>query len=150
LVTEKTPVAEESERVVRPLSLPAAGEMSREHVLDESKLDNLWQIGSSSDFVPSLVSGFNQDGQQLMQSLRRSVVDKDYPLLRDAAHALKGTSAELGGVKLVGLCKAVESVKPYDMASSKLGDLVKQIDQTYQDTCLALTEYLQRKCNMVH
>jgi two-component system sensor histidine kinase RpfC len=118
-------------------------------VLDESKLDALSRVGSSPEFIPSLVNGFTSDGEQLMRKLHQAVEERDYPLLRDTAHALKGAAAELGGLQLFHVCRDAEAIKPYDMASAKVKKVVDNVSGDYDSTCAALTEYLSRKHNMV-
>ena len=100
--------------------------------------------------IPSLINGFASDGELLMRNLHRAVEERDYPLLRDTAHALKGAAAELGGVRLCKLCKDAEDFKPYDMASDKVKHAVDNLGGAFDSTCVALTEYLERRSNIAH
>ena len=117
--------------------------------LDETKLESLVQLGSGPEFVKELVDGFRRDGERLLEHLQHAVETQDYPELRDAAHALKGTAGELGGIFLVNLCKEAETLKPYDMASEKALKLVEKINNTFMSTCQILAEYIQRRSNIV-
>jgi two-component system sensor histidine kinase RpfC len=118
--------------------------------LDEYKLNSLKQLGSGPEFVKDLVEGFRRDGERLMATLHRAIEERDYSGLRDAAHALKGTAGELGGVQLVKLCISAEKLKPYDMGSTKPAALVDTIVDTFASTCVMLNEYVTRRCNMMH
>jgi len=134
--------------MVQPLRSTIASGGSIYTVLDESKLDALSGMGSSPEFIPSLVNGFTSDGEQLMRKLHQAVEERDYPLLRDTAHALKGAAAELGGLQLFHVCRDAEAIKPYDMASAKVKNMVDNLSGVFDKTCTALTDYLERKCNM--
>ena len=118
--------------------------------LDEYKLKSLSQLGTGSDFIKQLVEGFARDGERLMFSMRKACEQSDYPALRDAAHALKGTAVELGALELVRLCKLIEVLKPYDMASAKPSSLVQDVEKTLSETCLTLTDYVGRQSRVVH
>lgn len=133
--------------VVQSLTNESAANSGKK--LDEYKLNSLSQLGTGSDFVSQLVNGFSRDGERLMAMMRQACDERDYPALRDAAHALKGSASELGGIELVQLCKQVEGLKPYDMASSKSADLVHDIDKTLSETCLNLSDYLSRQSRVV-
>jgi two-component system sensor histidine kinase RpfC len=118
--------------------------------LDEYKLNSLSQLGADPEFIKQLVEGFSRDGERLMFNMRQACDERDYPGLRDAAHALKGTAVELGTVDLVRLCKHVEELKPYDMTSGKALSLVHEIENTLSETCLTLTDYVGRQSRVVH
>ena len=118
--------------------------------LDEYKLKNLTQLGAGPEFIKQLVEGFSRDGERLMINMRQACDERDYPGLRDAAHALKGTAAELGAIELVRLCKHVEALKSYDMTSGKALTVVNTIENTLSETCLSLTDYAGRQSRVVH
>jgi two-component system sensor histidine kinase RpfC len=114
--------------------------------IDESKLDKLSQLESGGPaFMKELVDGFTRDGEQQLARLHCAVEQSDYPILRDVAHALKGSAGELGGLRLVQLCKEAERLKPYDMASEKAALLVQRIGESLNATCVRLTEYVDRR-----
>ncbi len=135
--------------IVEPLTARVTSGGALHTLLDEGKLDTLNLMGTSTEFIPSLVSGFTSDGELLMRNLHRAVAERDYPLLRDSAHALKGAAAELGGIRLFKLCKDAENLKPYDMASDKVKNTVDNLGGAFDSTCVALTQYLERKQNTV-
>jgi two-component system sensor histidine kinase RpfC len=128
-------------------SLPSESCSKREvDEIDESKLDKLSQLESGDpDFMKELVDGFTRDGEQQLARLHCAVKQRDYPILRDAAHALKGSAGELGGLLLVQLCKEAERLKPYDMASNNTALLVQRIGESFGSTRVRLTEYVDRR-----
>jgi two-component system sensor histidine kinase RpfC len=128
-------------------SLPSESSSKTEvDKIDESKLDKLSQLEPSGhEFMKELVDGFTRDGEQQLARLHCAVEQSDYPILRDAAHALKGSAGELGGLLLVQLCKDAERLKPYDIASEKTALLVQRIGESFSTTCVMLTEYVDRR-----
>ena len=133
---------------VHPVPVGLAPGASAYSVLDEAKLDALRRMGPGPEFIPALVKGFTTDGEYLVRRLQQAVDERDYPLLRDSAHALKGAASELGGVWLFQLCKDAEGLKPYDMASAKVKDTVENLSGAFDNTCTALTDYLARESNL--
>ncbi len=125
----------------------AVGEVKavQEDIIDEIVLDNLLQLGSGTEFIRELVAGFTDDGMRIMNELQESVDQRDYPKLRDATHALRGSAGELGASKLVRLCFQIERIKPYEMGSEMLSSLVSSIKQTFHATEIAFEEYLNRQ-----
>lgn len=138
----------EDKAVVQPL-MPDPETDKPAAKLDESKLDALAELASGPEFVQELSEGFTRDGERLMAQMRCAVTERDYADLRDAAHALKGTAAELGSVVLVKLCKQVETLKPYDMSSEKPAALVEQIISAFGTTCMILSKYVESRCNAI-
>jgi two-component system sensor histidine kinase RpfC len=115
--------------------------------VDEHALKNLCQLGAGVDFIKELVEGFSRDGERTMDELEAAVFEEDYPRFRDAVHGLKGSAGELGGVQLVRLCIEAEGLKPYQLGSPELRAMADKIKQTFNSTCVALTQYLDRQRN---
>ncbi|MEN8129104.1 MAG: ATP-binding protein [Pseudomonadota bacterium] len=131
-------------------SLNSEFSSNKEVKLDKYKLDSLTQLGTGPEFIKQLVDGFRRDGERLMENLQHANNQRDYPKMRDAVHALKGTAVELGAIQLIKLCKDIEGLKPYDMVSDKPGLLIEQINETFVNTCSTLNDYVGRKSRKVH
>ena len=112
--------------------------------MDEKALDALATLGSGIDFFKELVAGFNRDGIRLMKELECAVADKDYPAFQDALHALRGSAGEFGAAKLVSLCVEAKGLKPFEMGSDKPGGLAERIEVSFNETCVQLTEYVNK------
>jgi two-component system sensor histidine kinase RpfC len=128
-------------------SAPRVDEAPGEVVLiriDHAKLERLAVIGAGPEFITELVLGFQHDGEHLMEQLRQALQERDYPGLRDTAHALKGAAAELGGVVLVELCNEVETLKPFDMGSERSVRLAERIEEAFARTCQVLRRYAEQ------
>ena len=113
--------------------------------VDEQVLDTLATLGSGLEFFKELVAGFNRDGLRLMKELQCAVTDKDYPAFQDALHALRGSAGEFGAAELVSLCVEAKGLKPFEMGSAKPGGLAERIEVSFNETCVLLTEYVNKK-----
>jgi two-component system sensor histidine kinase RpfC len=112
--------------------------------VDTQVLDGLLQLGSGVEFLRELIKGYTRDGRRNLEVLAAAAAEGDYPAFQDAAHALRGSSSELGAEKLVALCMAARRLKPYDMGGRKSQDLADQIHATFEAVLLALDDYLSR------
>ena len=112
--------------------------------VDVQVLDGLMQLGSGAEFLRELVKGYTRDGRRNLELLERAAVEGDFPAYQDAAHALRGSSSELGAEQLVQLCMEVRRLKPYDMSGPKPQDLAHQIHAAFEGVLLALDAYLSR------
>jgi two-component system sensor histidine kinase RpfC len=142
-LTRQVPVraADEAPTPLQVDEAPAEAVLIR---IDHAKLERLAVIGAGPEFITELVQGFQHDGERLMDQLRQALQERDYPGLRDTAHALKGAAAELGGVVLVELCKEVETLKPFDMGSERSACLAERIEDAFGRTCKVLTQYAEQ------
>ncbi len=122
---------------------PHAQGKHRRPEIDGQILESLSQLGSGTEFVQQLIDGFAHDGQSILRDIHAAIEAGDYPGLRDAIHALKGSSAQLGCNTLAELCLHSERLKPYDMAGNKPALLAEEISQTFDASCIALTRFLQ-------
>jgi HPt (histidine-containing phosphotransfer) domain-containing protein len=78
--------------------------------LDRQVLDGLREaLGDvSGEFITGLVVVYETQAGELMAELADAAEDEDAQRLSSAAHSLKGSSAEVGGHRLAGLCAKLE------------------------------------------
>ncbi len=112
--------------------------------LNEARLEDLRELGSSPDFVQELVEGFASDGRNLMQRLQAAIDDKDHDELRDVLHALKGAAGQLGATRLVDSCCQIDTIKPEEMGSTASQVFADRIKASFDEACEALEEYVLR------
>ncbi|MCK3837185.1 Hpt domain-containing protein [Pseudomonas synxantha] len=93
--------------------------------LDPDVLSGLQDVMEGE--YPKLLDTFLDDSQKRIEALRDA--RDDAKALGRIAHSFKGSSGNLGAVRLAQLCQRLEaeSVKP----SSDLGELVDQIDHEF-------------------
>jgi signal transduction histidine kinase/CheY-like chemotaxis protein len=92
--------------VAAPAAIPAPPAEPPMQVLDLGILDELrGMLGSEVD---RLIEVFLDDTPRLISALEAAAVGPDYEMLRNAAHTLKSSSANLGAVALSNAAKKVE------------------------------------------
>jgi two-component system, sensor histidine kinase RpfC len=86
-----------------------------ETFIDRGALANLESLGGHA-FVFGLVSQFSDDAAELLSSLRAAVAEEDVQRFRDAAHALRGSAANLGAARVFEACLALRAITPSQLA----------------------------------
>ena len=99
--------------VMAPTSSPEASAMPTpgsdnpaDAALDVTVLDELREVLGSD--VRALIDVFLDDAPQLIADLETAATRPDYPLLYQAAHSLKSSSANLGAMSLSAAAKRIE------------------------------------------
>jgi two-component system, sensor histidine kinase RpfC len=104
-----------------------------------SKVENFIDLGALADleslgghaFVSGLVSQFSNDAAELLSSLRAAVAEEDVQRFRDAAHALRGSAANLGAARVFEACLALRAITPSQLAlegDAQVSRLVSDVD----------------------
>jgi two-component system sensor histidine kinase RpfC len=111
-------------------------------LLDHNVMKNLELLGSDHNFVVRLVQDYLEDGQPQLERMQKAAKAVDPFELRDAAHALRSSSAELGCHRLMTLCGQAERLKDYEVGSPQANRLVEQIERTFALTRTELMQHL--------
>jgi two-component system sensor histidine kinase RpfC len=114
-------------------------------LVDEAKLGELLQLGLDRRFFDKLVSGFLRDGEHSLRELEAAIEGKDYPRLRGAIHALQGSAGELGATRMVAVCNELKQLKPFQLATPGVRDLVQDARQAFSQTGVVLTDFGVRR-----
>lgn len=93
--------------------------------LDPDVLSGLQEVMESE--YPTLLKTFLDDSQNRVEELRKARADAK--ALGRIAHSFKGSSSNLGAVRLAQLCQLLEAEAVE--AASDLGALVDQIDHEF-------------------
>ncbi|HUI21425.1 MAG TPA: ATP-binding protein, partial [Methylocella sp.] len=118
-----------------------------ENSLDLDALADLEDLGGRT-FVSDLVSQFSSDATELLSSLRAAVAEEDVQRFREIVHALRGSAANLGIVKIFETCGALRAITPSQMAlegDEQVSRLVRDVDQAIN----ILKEHLTAQRNNV-
>lgn len=99
-------------------------------------------LGGSKGFMDSLIESFVEDGQKHLQIIN-SAVNDDYYQYRESLHALKGSATEIGAQELALLCRKAEHMKPEQINSSEMINLVDSLNTIFEETLHALKSALQ-------
>ncbi|HEY9833759.1 MAG TPA: PAS domain S-box protein, partial [Stenomitos sp.] len=81
-------------------------------VLDSRVLNSLRQMagGKASTILRQIIDHYREDAPQQLQDIRNAVVAGDAQALRQSAHTLRSSSANLGAMNLSHLCKELEMI----------------------------------------
>ena len=112
-----------------PVSIPAD-----EVVVDPVVFEELRVLGEATehDLLSDLLAQFMHDTERLLVQLRDAVTSGDAPAVAEIAHALVGTSAQLGGRRLASSLGRVE--REASSGSRALGsDDLRHVELDYQE-----------------
>ncbi len=109
---------------------------------EESAIRELSALGDY-DFLHSLIRNFQRDGIQHVARINEAA-ENDYPVLREALHALKGSSIELGARTLSDICEQAENLKPYDIGSDASKKMAAEVQRVFLKTSAALSNALKQ------
>jgi two-component system sensor histidine kinase RpfC len=104
---------------------------------EESVLRELSELGDYR-FIDNLIQNFQLDGMKQIERIK-AAVDSDYLEYREALHALKGSSIELGAKKLSAICAHSEALKPYDIGSDDIHKMAAEVENAFLETTAALS-----------
>lgn len=81
-----------------------------ESILDPATLDKLRELGrrTGKDIFRRLVEVFLEQSRERIDTLRNASRQGDHQGVHEAVHSLKGTSGNLGALRLSRLCRQVE------------------------------------------
>ncbi|AGA90468.1 signal transduction histidine kinase [Thioflavicoccus mobilis 8321] len=122
-----------------------AGRGHSSALLNEDKLRALLRIGAGSDFFDELIGGFLRDSLGSIERMATALAEQDYPALRAAVHALKGSAAELGADRLIALSGELRALKPFELDSSKAKALVAELRAAHDETARLLKDFALRE-----
>lgn len=106
-------------------------------VLDTAVLDELREV-MGSDF-PILIASFVRDGRQRIDALRRALSAGDGEQARQQAHSFKGSSGNLGALRVTGLCLDIEQYAGHDDLAAAAA-LMDTLEQTFEQACNRLNQ----------
>ncbi len=140
------PPADAAETPAAASSAPAPtitiGQAAEVPVLDDETLDELYAVIGAD--AGRIVSVFLEDAPQLLAQLEQAALTPDLPALRDAAHSLKSSSANLGAMALSLAAKRVElgaRMQSLDRPAVAVAMVVDEFERARE----ALHARLQRK-----
>lgn len=107
-------------------------------LVDDDKLDSLRQLGEGGTFFEELIGGFERDAARAVQEIAEALACPDYPALRAAAHALEGSSREMGAVGLADAAGRFRTLKPFELQTSRAQELLVGVRASLSDTLVQL------------
>jgi two-component system sensor histidine kinase RpfC len=112
-------------------------------LLNENTLRHLKLLGGENDnFLDSVIQGFLLEGDQLIETMKTALLKQEYTTFRELAHALKGSSGNVGAEALFHVCREILRLDRTDLQESA-NDLLSKAQDSFSATRLAMIRYLE-------
>ncbi|KAF0806757.1 two-component hybrid sensor and regulator [Alcanivorax xiamenensis] len=109
--------------------------MSRQEAVDLAVIQELKEV-MGADF-PRLVMSFVKDGEQRLRAIQDGLAATDTEVVRQQAHSFKGSSGNLGAVRVSALCLEMESAaRDGDVAMA--ASLLDPLKEAFESVCARL------------
>ncbi|AFZ43253.1 multi-sensor hybrid histidine kinase [Halothece sp. PCC 7418] len=105
-------------------------------LIDEQIFCNLEEIMDDHEEMLELIDSFLEDSEALMSAIAQAYQNHNIQQLQQQAHALKGSSANLGLSALSEVCREIDRHGKAQQLPS--ASLMEQLQTTYQETAVAL------------
>jgi len=119
----------------------ASGNPEEPPSLDPRFLQELSDLGGTSDFVVRLAWTFLKGSKEKVRGLERAVADRDVEKTRDLAHALKGNSGQIGALALMQTCELFSGISAGELERNG-GAYLETVKEELSRARTALDEYL--------
>ena len=106
-------------------------------ILDDEVVSELQDV-MGQDFQ-MLVDSFHRDGEQRLAALESAHEAGDQETLRRQAHSFKGSSGNLGAVRVLDLCMQLESLAR-EGELGQVADLLARLRDAFDQACKALRQ----------
>lgn len=109
-------------------------------ILDIDRVTSLLELdtpATEDSFFADLIDEFSTEAVQLINSIKRSLQQKDGAACAAYSHSFKGASLNLGATALVRVCEAIESqARANNLA--QVSNWLPELESLYQATIQAL------------
>jgi two-component system, sensor histidine kinase RpfC len=122
-------------------SLHGHGKNTTSHSIDPAQIDYLRSIGDEI-FLANMVTGFQEDLNEMLPLIREAVISGDVAKFRFAAHGLKSSSNNIGAVKLASMGAKLEKITEADFYSQGV-NYVALIDEEASNVEIAISQLSQ-------
>ena len=116
-----------------------AGQVPDE-LLDGDCLAQLYRLIKSPDKIAGFIESLESNGRTRLSKLNLSIKQGNLSMFLDEIHALKGSAGQLGGMRVVRLCRKIEE-QGRALSRSDMSVLAEELEHVFQETCVALQEY---------
>jgi signal transduction histidine kinase/DNA-binding response OmpR family regulator len=119
---------------------------ANDNILNQAVLDQIRRLQrpNSENLLAKLINMYLENSAQIITNLRKAIVEKNAAAIREAAHDLKSTSANLGATELTNLSLQLEIICDEERIA-ETDEAFIAIQQTHNLTCKALEELLRKK-----
>jgi signal transduction histidine kinase/CheY-like chemotaxis protein/HPt (histidine-containing phosphotransfer) domain-containing protein len=122
-----------------------AEEAQAKSLLDQKRLDMIraMQRPESPSVLDRIITMYNESSPEMVRAMHEAVKKGDAEALREAAHSLKTSSANLGATELASLCKELEDLGARTKIEAA-GALLDRLDDVYQEVISALALEMEK------
>jgi len=136
---ERVAIQEPSGHMAQESVTPEFDDQPSSASIDASVLDGLSELQEtgSHNLVQRVVQAYLESSEELAMQLHAAIDSADAESVAKTVHSLKSSSANVGALKLAGLCKTLETAgRQSDL--SMAAELHQQIQQEYEQVIDAL------------
>ena len=136
---ERIAIQETSDHMAQESVTPEFDDQPSSASIDASVLDGLSELQEigSHNLVQRVVQAYLESSEELAMQLHAAIDSADAESVAKTVHTLKSSSANVGALKLAGLCKTLEAAgRQSDL--SMAAELHQQIQQEYEQVIDAL------------
>lgn len=115
------------------------------HLLDPVQIQMLLEAGAdeSLDLFTELIGMYEEESQEKLDEIKKSYREGSFDSLGRAAHALAGSSANIGGREVWLKAKEVENLCKAGNGD-EAGLLVEQLQVTYDETIIQMHHFISQ------
>jgi two-component system sensor histidine kinase RpfC len=121
----------------------ASAEAMPADILDGECLAQLYRLIKSPDKIAGFIDSLEANGRTRLSKLHLSIQQGNLSMFLDEIHALKGSVGQLGGIRVVHLCRRIEA-QGRALSKNDMSVLAGELENVFQETCVALQEYHKR------
>ncbi|MGF1608677.1 MAG: ATP-binding protein [Kiloniellales bacterium] len=112
-------------------------------VIDKQALSDLESLDPRSDFLAEVLDNFIRDTEQVIEELQASYARGSMADLRDSAHALRSSAANIGARRIHRLCSELSGLGALD--SERIGPALRAIGEEFARFRSAVADYLNER-----
>lgn len=109
-------------------------------VIDKQALSDLESLDPRSDFLAEVLDNFITDTEQVIEELQAAHARGSVTDLRDSAHALRSSAANIGARRIHRLCSELSGSGPLD--AERIGPALRAIGEEFARFRSAVADYL--------
>lgn len=113
-------------------------------ILDHQVLDDLRSLAGAKakTFLSGIIGQYFEDSPKKLQGIQQAIDNQDATALRQAAHGLRSSSANLGAIAVADLCKQLEDLARSGTTQGS-STTMELLAQTYPKVKLALEQEIE-------
>lgn len=111
-------------------------------LINSRTLHHLRLLGEMKDnFLDEVIHGFFLEGEQQLDAMKNALLEHEYALFKELAHALKGSSGNLGAEALFQICREISQSSQTELQTTS-DNLLNQARDSFNATRQAMIRYL--------